>query len=220
MSRLPESVAALALSLALCFTTAAGPAAAEPTATPTTPAVPTSTDPTSTDPTPGAPTSTAPTTGTSEPGGIAPRVVGYLGWPGAKPLNGWPLSKPVPGVEVVLTDQVTGAVVARAVTEAGGSFTFLDLPAGTYGFAVRGPWRLTSDPYLVALAGEDGPVPMRHWYYVEPGPEQPGPGQPGAGGGAAPREELAATGADVAWLALAGLLALLAGTVLVRRVRA
>ncbi|NUT91429.1 MAG: translation initiation factor 2, partial [Saccharothrix sp.] len=52
MSRLPESVAALALSLALCFTTAAGPAAAEPTATPTTPAVPTSTDPTSTDPTP------------------------------------------------------------------------------------------------------------------------------------------------------------------------
>ncbi|NUT92883.1 MAG: LPXTG cell wall anchor domain-containing protein [Saccharothrix sp.] len=94
----------------------------------------------------------------------------------------------------------------------------MDLPAGTYGFAIRGPWRLTSDPYLVALAGEDGPVPLRHWYYVEPAPDQPGPGGPGAG--PAPREELAATGTDVGWLALAGLVALLAGTVLVRRARA
>ncbi|MFI9816327.1 carboxypeptidase-like regulatory domain-containing protein [Saccharothrix variisporea] len=220
MSRLPESVAALALSIGLCATATAGPALAEPTSTAsTTTAVPTTTEPTTPQPTTPQPTTTeptsaVPTTDTQVPGGIAPRVVGYLGRPKDKPLSGWPRSDAVPGVEVFLRDQATGAVVARAVTEANGTFTFRDVPAGTYEFGVGGPWRLLSAPVLVVRAGEDGPVPMPHFVYVEPVPAPPG-----AGGGAAPREELAATGAGVGLLALLGVLALVAGGVLVRRVR-
>ncbi|MEU7526961.1 site-2 protease family protein [Saccharothrix sp. NPDC042600] len=151
------------------------------------------------------------------PGGLAPRVVGYLGLFRSKPLLGPPNSEPLPGVKVYLRDQVTGTVVTRAVTEANGSFTFLDVPAGLYDFGVVGPWRLVhSDPRFIVRDGEDGPAFLRHWYYVVPGPDQPDPDPPPTATPAPPhhRPPLAATGTGITWLATSGLLTLAAGATL------
>lgn len=48
---------------------------------------------------------------------------------------------PVPDMPVDLLDQETGRSVARAVSRADGSFSFVDVPAGRYDVRVDGPWR-------------------------------------------------------------------------------
>ncbi|SEC65808.1 CARDB protein [Amycolatopsis tolypomycina] len=73
------------------------------------------------------------------PGGLAPKVVGYLGLFRYKPVLGSPASDPLPGVKVYLRDQVTGRVVTRAVTDAEGNFAFYRVPANTYDVGVVGP---------------------------------------------------------------------------------
>ncbi|MFI9811859.1 LPXTG cell wall anchor domain-containing protein [Saccharothrix variisporea] len=154
------------------------------------------------------------------PGGVAPKVVGRVTKVGFQPQSGPPSGEPLVGAKVWLRDQVTGRVFARAVTEADGRFTFLDVPAGLHDFGVVGPWRFVySGPELVARDGENGPVPYQHLYFVVPGPDQPDPDPPSGGDPAPPREHpeeppLAATGAGTTWLTFTGLLALTAGTAL------
>ncbi|MFD9890927.1 hypothetical protein ACFWY9_16395 [Amycolatopsis sp. NPDC059027] len=174
------------------------------------------------------------------PGGVAPRAMGGLARFRYKPQLGLPVGDPLPGVKVYLRNQVTGKVVARAVTEANGSFTFYNLPADLYDFGIVGPWRLVySEPEFIARDGETEPdrsLPCHRCYYVVPGPEQPDPdpvtqpggdvpeGPPAAGSpqpvaarptGPVRTGDLATTGFEVTWLALGGLLTLAVGAGLV-----
>jgi hypothetical protein len=159
------------------------------------------------------------------PGGVAPRVTGVLIRVRGQNPTEPPYGDPLPGVKVYLRDAIGNAVVARAVTDANGRFTFYDVPAGLYNSGVVGPWRSYGGTEFVVRAGENGSY--LHWVYVVPGPDQPDPdavppeGTP-PGGGAPPDAqlpELAATGTGVARLALSGLLTLLigAGLVLIAR---
>ncbi|MET8846838.1 hypothetical protein [Amycolatopsis sp. NPDC004625] len=165
------------------------------------------------------------------PGGIAPKVVGYVGRFLRKPQLGLPESTPLPGVKVYLRDQVTGRVVARAVTDGGGSFTFFRVPADIYDVGIVGPWQLVyTDPEFQVLAGENGidpNHPYRHLVFVVPGPAQPDPDAvpvpaprprapvPGAPAPAA----LATTGVGVTWLALGASLTIVIGAGLVLATR-
>ncbi|MGW6442641.1 carboxypeptidase regulatory-like domain-containing protein [Lentzea sp. NPDC055074] len=162
------------------------------------------------------------------PGGMASRVVGHVAVFRYKPLLGLPSGVALPGVKVYLTDRVTGEIVARDVTTVEGRFEFRQTPAGIYRFGIVGPWRFVySDPdNFVVQDGENGDnTPWWEWYhrrtfFVLPGPDQPDPdlatparpAPPGADTGTPP---LAVTGAGVTWLALGGLLSLLAGSALV-----
>ncbi|WIX99392.1 hypothetical protein QRX60_35845 [Amycolatopsis mongoliensis] len=167
------------------------------------------------------------------PGGVAPRAVGYLGLFKGKEVLGPPRSDPLPGVKVYLRNQVTGAVVARAVTGTDGRFTFFDLPADLYDLGIVGPWQLTySEPEFGARDGENGfdtQDPFRHRYYVIPGPDQPDPDattppgeQPAPGASPAGAEPgttsssgLASTGTEITWLALGAFVTTTAGAALV-----
>ncbi|MFD5247694.1 SdrD B-like domain-containing protein [Amycolatopsis sp. NPDC058340] len=170
------------------------------------------------------------------PGGMAPRVDGYLGRFLWKPQLGLPYSDPLPGVKVYLRNQATGAVVARAVTGSSGGFTFRNVPAGLYDFGIVGPWTMVySDPEFVVRDGENGPGdnPYRHLYFVVPGPYQPdpdpvppskspqvampgpGPTQPRLSAPHTPAPGLATTGVGVTWLALGGMVTMMAGAALV-----
>ncbi|OKK01369.1 SdrD B-like domain-containing protein [Amycolatopsis sp. CB00013] len=168
------------------------------------------------------------------PGGMAPRVDGYLGRFLWKPQLGLPYSDPLPGVKVYLRNQVTGAVVARAVTGDNGGFTFRNVPADLYDFGIVGPWTMVySDPEFVIRDGENGPGgnPYRHLYFVVPGPYRPDPDPAPPPGGrqvhlpgppstvprpAAPHPSgLATTGVGVIWLALGGMITMTTGAALV-----
>lgn len=168
------------------------------------------------------------------PGGLAPKVVGYLGLFRYKPVLGFPSSDPLPGVKVYLRNQVTGAVVARAVSGTGGGFTFYDVPADIYDFGIVGPWRLVyTDPDFLVRDGENGviqSIPYNHHVIVVPGPDQPDPDPaPQPGGQPAPTVPaavagrpdaaqpagLATTGVEVTWLALSAFLTTSIGAALV-----
>ncbi|MEU4805587.1 hypothetical protein [Actinosynnema sp. NPDC023587] len=134
-----------------------------------------------------------------------------------------PPTVPLVGVKVYLRSQLTGQVVARAVTGAQGLFQFSDLPADLYDFGVVGPWKAPATFVVAAGDNTDNPTTV----LVEVGPDQPDPdpvppdaGPPPGGAPAPPGDDpgdLAVTGAGVGWLALTGLLALVAGVVLVSR---
>lgn len=158
----------------------------------------------------------------SVPGGVATRVTGTLFVVPDVPRP--PLwGVPGPGVKLYLRNPASGSVVAGAVTDADGRFSFCNLPAGTYSIGVVGPWRLHHTLEMLAQDEENG-FPS-HPVYVLPGPYQPDPGPGGTWSGcgspppaAAPpaaAPDLAATGAGVTRLALSGLLTLLIGTGLV-----
>ncbi|WP_206797052.1 CARDB domain-containing protein [Amycolatopsis sp. MtRt-6] len=168
------------------------------------------------------------------PGGMAPKVVGYLGLFRYKPILGFPSSDPLPGVKVYLRNQVTGAVVARAVSGTGGDFTFYEVPAGIYEFGIVGPWRLVyTDPEFLVRDGENGviqTIPYNHHIIVVPGPNQADPDPaPQPGGQPAPTfpaavaprpvaaqpAGLATTGVEVTWLALSAFLTTIIGVGLV-----
>jgi LPXTG-motif cell wall-anchored protein len=131
---------------------------------------------------------------------------------------------PVPNLKIYLKDQFTGAIFARATTNDLGNFDFYDLPTGIHELGVVGPWKLFSGGSAFYVNAADG---RPHLVYVVPGPDQadpdpPQPGgspEPGAGGGQQTPEQLASTGVNVTWLALGGLLTLLAGAGLVFRTR-
>ncbi|MFI9811263.1 SdrD B-like domain-containing protein [Saccharothrix variisporea] len=153
------------------------------------------------------------------PGARAPRVVGLLAK--QRGAQGGPLiGDPVPNTVVYLRDQVGGAVLVRATTDAAGRFEFTDVPVGLHDFGVVGPWRLLTGREF-AVRASDTPDLVRHVVLVAPGPDQPDPGQPGPvppapeppATGPRPGEPdaLAATGADVLWSLVAGLLTLAAG---------
>ncbi|XVS60773.1 LPXTG cell wall anchor domain-containing protein [Actinosynnema sp. CA-299493] len=133
---------------------------------------------------------------------------------------------PVPDLKIYLKDQFTGAVLARATTDTSGRFEFHHIPTGLHTLGVVGPWKITSGgPEFSVVATEERP----RLVYVEPGPDQadPDPPQaggppapaPGAGAGQQPVDRLASTGVDATWLALGGLLTLLAGVGLVFHAR-
>jgi hypothetical protein len=166
------------------------------------------------------------------PGGVAAKVVGHLGLFVSNLPFGPPWNTPLPGVTVYLRNQVTGAVVARAVTDAGGDFTFYRIPADIYDFGVVGPWHMVWYwPEFAIRSGENGDI--IHYMVVEPGPDQPDPGPvQEASGPSAPAQQpgtptqsvepstattaaLAMTGANVTWLALGGLLSLVVGAMMV-----
>ncbi|MDX8052174.1 hypothetical protein SK571_22540 [Lentzea sp. BCCO 10_0798] len=159
------------------------------------------------------------------PGGVAPRVAGSLVNLTHDPILGPPNGVALPGIKVYLRDQIDKKVVARAVTDANGLFSFYNVPAGPYHLGVVGPWRLYYGEEFVVRDGENG-YPS-HYVVVRPGPDQPDPDAvpPGGtppGGGPPPdtappggTPELAATGTGAARLALSGLLTLLIGAGLV-----
>ncbi|MGM1059857.1 hypothetical protein [Saccharothrix sp. Mg75] len=142
-------------------------------------------------------------------------------------------TRPIPWVKVYLRDQVTGAVIARATTGASGWFAFYDVPVGLHDFGVVGPWVpvFGGDEFTVTAGWrEDWPRDV----HVEAGEHQPDPDPPlppaagppnppvgpaasGTAGGSA--AGLAATGVDVTWLALGGLVAFVLGALLVLGVR-
>ncbi|WP_090073021.1 LPXTG cell wall anchor domain-containing protein [Lentzea flaviverrucosa] len=164
------------------------------------------------------------TAATRVPGGVAIRVEGALLLFKSKPLLGLPSGTSLPGVKVYLRDELSGAVVARAVTDMSSRFNFYDVPAGRYRLGVVGPWVIVWGGSVLARAGQNGPPPnYQDLHFVLPGPYQPDPdAEPPSGGEPAPppgEEVLAQTGADVAWLALGGLLSLVTGAALVRRTR-
>lgn len=141
---------------------------------------------------------------------------------------------PVPNLKVYLKDQFTGAVFARATTDATGAFEFRDVPAGVHQFGLVGPWRIVIGGPSFTVRASDVPGGGSHLVLVVPSSDQPDPdpvppqpgepsvpvqppaagpaGQPAAAG-------LAATGANVTWLALGGLLTLLGGIGLSARTR-
>jgi len=148
------------------------------------------------------------------PGGVAPKVIGNLGVERYRPGLGRPTGDALPGVKLYLRDQVDGKIVARAVTGPDGNFAFYDVPAGLYRFGVVGPWEFTYGTEIIVRTGENGST--MHWVLVRPGPYQPDPDAvPPGGDGPAPPPPLAVTGAGVTWLALGGLLSVIAGSALV-----
>lgn len=162
------------------------------------------------------------------PGGVVPSVSGRLQLFRHKPQLGPPTGDPLPDVKVYLRNQVTGAVVARAVTDVGGAFTFYDLPADLYDVGVVGPWQFvyTSTDFS-ALGDGYGNSWGEHLLTVIPGPYQPDPdaqptpAQPTPVPPATTVEPaetaagLASTGANVTWLALGAMMALIVGAGLV-----
>ncbi|MDS0134750.1 MULTISPECIES: hypothetical protein [unclassified Amycolatopsis] len=167
------------------------------------------------------------------PGARALKSVGYV----VTPVYGcgcYPQYDRVPGVKVYLRNQVTGAIVARAVSDAEGTVVFFDLPADRYDVGIVGPWRgqWGRTPMWLARGGDDGSY-YRNWVVVIPGPNQPDPdavppsgkaGVPARPARPAPARQvvagsetgrLASTGVDVGWLALGGLLTFVAGASLV-----
>jgi hypothetical protein len=169
------------------------------------------------------------------PGARAIKSVGYV----VTPIYGcgcYPQYERVPGVKVYLRNQVTGAIVARAVSDADGTVVFFDLPADRYDVGIVGPWQgqWGGTPVWLARGGDDGSY-FRNWIVIVPGPDQPDPdavppvAKPPSGNGAVPVRpgqarpvlagsetgRLASTGVGVGWLALGGLLTFTAGVALV-----
>ncbi|GAB3002728.1 hypothetical protein GCM10027184_69480 [Saccharothrix stipae] len=164
------------------------------------------------------------------PGARAARVIGQVVSSVRPPnMSPRPGGAPIPNVKIYLKDQVTGAVIVRAITDAGGNFEFLDVPAGVYDVGLVGRYILVSPPTMHVRASESG---MSHIVMVwGGGPDQPDPDpapQPGdpvprpgnpvpPATGAGQQPQLASTGVNVTWLALGGLLALLTGIGMVVR---
>jgi LPXTG-motif cell wall-anchored protein len=141
--------------------------------------------------------------------------------------------EPLADIKVLLLDPVSGAVRARAVSDATGHFQFPELPAGLYELRPVGPWRTYEAVFSVQIwAGqhvEFDPLTL------QPGPVQGDPDEPPPTAqkstvdvvstpvpqaAPAPRPaNLADTGADVRELSAIGLLLVLAGAglLLVRR---
>ncbi|MEV0680077.1 carboxypeptidase-like regulatory domain-containing protein [Actinosynnema sp. NPDC050436] len=159
------------------------------------------------------------------PGARATRSAGRLvqGLSHATPCGPCrPPTAPLVGVKVYLRSQLTGQVVARAVTDPQGVFTFHDLPADLYDFGVVGPWKAPAT--YVVKGGDNSSVPTL--VFVVAGPDQPDPdadpdtGPPPGGAPAPPGAEpdaLARTGTGLDRLALTGVLLLLVGAALVTR---
>jgi hypothetical protein len=171
------------------------------------------------------------------PGARAIKSLGYL----VTPIYGcgcYPQYERVPGVKVYLRNQVTGAIVARAVSDADGSFALFDLPADRYDVGIVGPWQgqWGRTPVFLARGGDDGSDYYRNWIVVVPGPDQPdpdaappsAPNVPSGNGNVSARpgdaepvraepvpSRLATTGVGVGWLAVGGLLTFAAGVSLV-----
>ncbi|MER5267116.1 carboxypeptidase-like regulatory domain-containing protein [Actinosynnema sp. NPDC002837] len=166
-------------------------------------------------------------------GAVAPRVTGWVAQERFVPrpsVLGGPYTGPaVPGLKVYLKDRDTGSVAARATTNAQGTFEFRDVPAGEYVFDVVGPWKVIfGGTFFIRASAESWrtvivtPGPDRPEPDVTPPPDvTPAPGEPPAPGAGPARQptaaDLAATGVNVTWLALGGLLTLLIGLGLVVR---
>lgn len=169
------------------------------------------------------------------PGARALKSVGYLMTP-EWGCGCYPVYRPVPGVKVYLRNQLSGAIVARAVSGPDGYFAFFDLPVDRYDVGIVGPWRAwySEPPVFFARGGDDG-TSYRNWIVVVPGPDRPDPdavpptakppaGKTGVPARPAPAQQvvagpetgrLASTGVDVGWLALGGLLTFVAGVSLI-----
>ncbi|MCE6998658.1 hypothetical protein LZG04_28240 [Saccharothrix sp. S26] len=144
------------------------------------------------------------------PGARADRVVGQVGFSGRLPAMSPRPGPPLPNVKVYLKDQVTGAVIVRATTDAQGRFEFRDVPAGVHDFGLVGPYASLSGERFQEVHVRAGPFQDLNFLYVTHGPDQPDPDpapRPGDPSAPAPpagpghRPTLAATGANVAWLA-------------------
>ncbi|MFI9811713.1 LPXTG cell wall anchor domain-containing protein [Saccharothrix variisporea] len=158
---------------------------------------------------------------TRVPGLRAARVVGRLLTQDTNHCGCRPTFRPVPDTKLYLRHQLTGQIMARDTTDANGRFEFLDIPADRYDVGVVGPWTGESGttPVLLADALADGS--RTHVVIVVPGPDQPDP-EPapippptGDAGGTPEPAPLAATGATLGWLAIAGLVSLVGGAGLV-----
>ncbi|MEU7788872.1 hypothetical protein [Amycolatopsis sp. NPDC049159] len=164
------------------------------------------------------------------PGARASKVVGDLVSPDFQ-CGCTVRFKAVPGVKVYLRDQVSAAIVARAVADANGLFAFSDLPADRYDLGLVGPWRgYYGDPPIFLVRGGDDGTGRPQLVVVRPGPDQldpdPAPvvnrppgdaAQPVSPAGTVrpATGDLAATGVGVGWLALGGSVTFTAGLAMV-----
>ncbi|WP_146173751.1 hypothetical protein [Saccharothrix carnea] len=91
-------------------------------------------------------------------GVVAPKVVGWVAversvsWPST--LGGPYPGAPVPNLKIYLKEWHTGAVLARAITNARGGFEFHDVPVGYYDAGVVGPWAIIFGKYLTVRLGD------------------------------------------------------------------
>jgi LPXTG-motif cell wall-anchored protein len=132
--------------------------------------------------------------------------------------------EPLAGIKLLLLDPVSGAVEARAVSDATGRFQFPEMPTGLYELRPVGPWRTYEPVFPVQIwAGQHldfNPLSL------QPGPVQSDPDElppaveqstvdvvPAPSPQASPVRpaNLADTGADVQELSAIGLLLVLAG---------
>jgi hypothetical protein len=87
--------------------------------------------------------------------------------------NGWPdASEGLAGATLVLTDQDTGAAVARPVTDADGGFTVDGLPPGTYDLRVDGLWKPRFGTNWFQFRVAAVPLNFSQNYPVVPGTER------------------------------------------------
>lgn len=131
----------------------------------------------------------------------------------------------VPGTKVVLLDEETTTVTARAITDANGHFSFRDVPAFGYKVVVVGPWKIVdgADFSLQVLAG--GNQQDKAEILVIPGANQPDPDTPPTSTPQADTPpsattlQLATTGTDVDTLILLGSILIILGVQTIRRSR-
>ena len=142
--------------------------------------------------------------------------------------NGYQEGEGLPGVKVYLVNSA-GRIAARTVTDAGGVFRFVKVPAENYEVRFVGPWRYIdhSAEYIQVWAGKSR---EGGHFRVLPGPNQPDPdappppsggdsstsdGSPAPQGSAYVPENLADTGASVREMVGVGIGLLLVGLWLV-----
>jgi LPXTG-motif cell wall-anchored protein len=142
----------------------------------------------------------------------------------------WRFDSPLPYAQVYLSDVLPGGFTATTTAGASGQFEFTHVPAGLYDFGVVGFYHFAENRYpvyadsiasvAVYVVAYSGPTPT-----PPPSPSPPPAPQPAVvpvrldtgGGTGTDTGALASTGADVAWPAITGLLALITGALLLLR---
>lgn len=127
--------------------------------------------------------------------------------------------QPAPDIKLLMINQRTGKVTARAVTNTAGRFEFPSMPADVYELRPVGPWRWDVPAYLVQILADERRELMP--FVLLPGPIQLDPDEPRPRVSAVEPQEspvpgLANTGANAPELLALGALLIATGALLTR----
>lgn len=127
--------------------------------------------------------------------------------------------QPAPDIKLLMINQRTGKVTARAVTDTAGRFEFPAMPADVYELRPVGPWRWDVPAYLVQILADEHRELLP--FALLPGPIQLDPDEPRprasvAEPQASPIPRLANTGANAPELLALGALLIATGALLTR----